>query len=214
MKKAITILAVLIVLVGAVFATDPVDPETHTIKIKADVTAIEPIFALKVGATVTNTSDVFGTSNHTVGNTPSNPAGEFTDAVQAQTAQGNLKLDQGGTVEFYAVLQNKAKQIENYILTFGGGTFDVMKNGHAATLGAQIALDSETFASVDGCAVTQNAQNTKAVDVAFDGKKVTAANPQLVLAKATYTYTGDDGIDMLEEGHFYYADVTLQVATN
>ena len=41
MKKAITILAVLIVLVGAVFAN-----ETHTIKVKADVTEVVPVFGL------------------------------------------------------------------------------------------------------------------------------------------------------------------------
>lgn len=50
MKKAITILAVLIVLVGAVFATE----EDHKIQIKTKVDGYQPVFQLTVGDLTTN----------------------------------------------------------------------------------------------------------------------------------------------------------------
>lgn len=201
MKKAITILAVLIVLAGAVFAA-----ETHTIRIQADVNDIDPIFALKYGATVTNTQDVYDTSNHSLVNSP----------VIANKVNGDpLKLDEGGAVEFYAVLQNAAKQISSYNLVFGGGSFStVTTNGQSTPVNASIAVDSNSFADVDGCAVTAIQARTDAAKATFDGKKVTAAASGLNLVKATYTYTAAPNVDLLPAGQYYYADVTLTVTIN
>ena len=47
MKKAITILAVLIVLVSAVFADAPATPDTQKITIKTIVNRVDPIFQLR-----------------------------------------------------------------------------------------------------------------------------------------------------------------------
>ena len=49
------------------------------------------------------------------------------------------------------------------------------------------------------------------VRVTFNGTTVTASNPQI--ATAAYAYTGDPTIDPNDEGEFYYADITLTIAT-
>ena len=64
MKKAITILAILIVLVGAVFAT--VNPEIHSVKIKSTVEQVLPQFQMAYSITTSeaNFTDLTGTTNN------------------------------------------------------------------------------------------------------------------------------------------------------
>ena len=220
MKKAITILAVLIVLVGAVFA------ETHTIKLKSDVSAVIPVFGLRFGTndlTMTNETDLINDAedpNYKQYTNRFGVADEYSYGTDPVDAQANpvvfadavdvgFNLDKNGTVKVYACLLNPAKQIETYTLTFSDGEFDVKKNGGAATH-TPTSIVAGDFINVTGVKSQAGASGNKA-DLTFDGKVVTGAKP-LALASATYTYQGDDAIDMLPEGEFYYADIVLTVA--
>jgi len=230
MKKAITILAVLIVLVGAVFAED------HTIRIKADVSSIIPVFSLQFNgaksvasttqdraATVLDEETGEPVLDEETGEPVANPEYlQYTDRYGLRNHTDNtaveagFKLDKGGSVTVYAVLLNKAKQIETYDLTFSDGVFDVKKQTHDATL-APTSITTAALASTAGCVA--NLENrtgedggaaNKIVKLTFDGQTVQSTNLQL--ASATYTYDGDDAIDMLEEGQYYYADIVLTVS--
>ena len=203
MKKAITILAVLIVLVGAVFA------ETHTIKIKADVDPVTPKFQLVFveGERNTNpTPNAFGVEpSYSIGNTTN-------DKIDA-----GFKLDEGGTATFLAVVANNAKIVQGYTLTFGGGQFtDVMRVNNQ---GVQVAGTEDASISVTEGDTTTGIQSiVKAepedlfVTVRFNGTEMDAISQQATtytLATAEYTYSGDSTISPGE----YFADVTLTIAT-
>lgn len=209
MKKAITILAMIAIVACAVFA---VNPESHSIKVKADVSEVLPVFQLKLttgtynqqaGETYTTNSgkELFGTSNHE----------ELTD----QTAKDvNFNLDQGGVVNVAVYIANNAKTEHAYTLAFGGGAFKKIYRHNV--LGDDV---EPTIASSNGDAIANFYTiatgdtilgNNKKVVVTFQGK--TIKNDQLsnALATATYTYEGDDEIDL----GTYYADISLTIQSN
>ena len=215
MKKLIAILAIMVVLAGALFAD-----ETHTVKIKADVNSIIPVFGLKQGGYKTNTATLDGETQYT---------GDYTTEYDRASTYGmtsnddallvSFKLDQGGSVTFYAILLNNAKQIETYDLEFGGGVFTVSKNGapnqqHGPQTVTVTKGDNITGLTIaDGAAAT-TALYDKKIGLTFDGKAISGVsndNPH-VLATAIYTYPQDLTIDALPAGSYYYADVTLTVS--
>ena len=218
MKKLIAILAIMVVLVGVVFAS-----ETHTVKIKADVNSIVPVFALKQGEYKTNTATLNTATEYTGDYTTQYKDGESYGMTAANDTENALlvdfKLDQGGSVTFYAILLNNAKQIETYTLEFGGGVFTVSKNGTAnqqhgpqtVTVTKGDGITGLTIA--DGAAAT-TALYDKKIGLTFDGKAISGVsndNPH-TLATAVYTYPEDLTIDALPAGSYYYADVTLTVS--
>ncbi len=202
MKKAITILAVLIVLVGVVFA------ETHTIKIKADVDAIPPQFQLvfEEGSRNTNpTPKAFGEDNYSIGDTAN-------DKIDA-----GFKLDAGGTATFKAVIANNAKIVQGYTLTFSDGQFKNVKRvdnqgvQSSGTKDAAITVSAGT-PTTGIQTITKANEQDKFVTANFNGTKMTAITQQAttyVLATAQYTYSPDSTISP----GTYYADVTLTIAT-
>ncbi len=213
MKKAITILAVLIVLVGAVFAA-----ETHTIKMKADVTAVVPVFGLKYNTSVSNTTTgPDGNGQYTNNYLASGTYNERYGTVQTAVETG-LKLDQGGDVKFWAVLLNPAKETKNSSLTFSDGRFTVTENGVANTtvyIDPTITTPDEDYNNdVAGFSVADGADDDQ-VYVSFDGKQVVnnAGATGLNLASANYHYSAHPNVDMPADGDFYYADVILTVTT-
>ena len=204
MKKLIAILAIMVVLAGAVFAA-----ETHTIRIMADVTEVIPIFGLKMTTPaqsyVTNDAAAFGAGS-SYGHTANNQA---FDVV--------FNLDEDGSVVFTALLMNPAKQNETYTLEFGGGTFAVKKNGGNASL-APTSITTSAGTTTAGLTIAAGSNATvsgatnKIINLTFDGTTVAAAaSDPYPLATATYEYTADPEIDPTEEGQYYYADVTLVV---
>ena len=218
MKKAITILAVLIVLVGAVFAA-----ETHTVKIKADVNVIKPVFGLMMDGNEykTNTATLDGETDYT---------GDYTTEFGRGVSYGmdddedalavSFKLDQGGTVTFNAVLLNNAKEISQYDLTFGDGVFTVSKNGTGNQQHGPSSVAVTKGSNITGLTITDGSATTpalydKKVNLDFDGKAITGVTNSApkTLATAVYTYPEDLTIDALPQGQYYYADVTLTVAT-
>ena len=197
MKKVLTILAVLIVLTSAVFAAS----ETHTIRVKADVTEVIPAFQLWLGETKTNTAPVAFTDAATY---------NLTDDATAIDTGWNL--DNGGNVTVYAVLANKPKSNNLYTLTFSDGKFSVTRNGVAGTLDPSIATTARASLITGTSAIEKTSSADDApVQVKFNGTTVTATEP--TLATAVYTYAGDPTIDPTAEGEFYFANIVLTVST-
>ena len=122
MKKIFAVLAVMFVIVGVAFAA----AETHTIKIKADVTEVIPAFQLEL---------LTPAATYTTNTTPT----VFTDsatynALTTGTAKDvNFNLDENGTVTVQCNLANLAKTNKVYTLEFDGGTFAVTRKGVAGT---------------------------------------------------------------------------------
>jgi hypothetical protein len=221
MKKAITILAIIAIVAGALFATS----ETHTVRIKADVNVIKPVFGLMMDGDTykTNTATLDGDTDYT---------GDYTtefgrNASYGMTGEENdndnalavsFKLDQGGTVTFNAVLLNNAKEISQYDLTFGDGVFTVSKNGRPNQQHGPSSVEVTAGSDITGLDIADGddaGDYDKKVNLDFDGKAisgVTNAAPK-TLATAVYTYPEDLTIDALADDEFYYADVTLTVAT-
>lgn len=159
MKKAITILAVLIVLVGAVFATE----EDHKIQIKTKVNGFDPVFQLTVGELVTNNtratarptadgvsangedfSAKTGDNTYTVSTfhdlTGKDIAKEDVSATFTAVLAGNVKLANKKTYK----IEFKAEQLESKVThTWEGQTT-------AATYGIKASATDSTIAAATG----------------------------------------------------------------
>ena len=218
MKKAITILAVLIVLVGAVFAA-----ETHSIKLKTVVDEVIPAFQLS-NTSLTAWKDVDGVKT-AVANVQqyTNPAeadefaanGDHTYGTEsrADVNVGDLsKYDV--TVGFTVYVANKAKTLTDYKLTFTAGSFAVERDGESQNqtldpngapaitgLGAKTGTNGET-------SVTTTDETTYVL-ADFNGNECSA---NTAIAVYTVGYTHDPSIDPKASG--YFADITLGITTN
>ena len=213
MKKLIAVLAIMVVLAGAVFAA-----ETHRITIKGDVTVVVPVFGLNLGTYTTNAATLTTvntvapyTTQYGAATTYGMTALDETDAIAV-----TFKLDKGGSVTFNAVLLNPAKQNASYTLEFGDGVFNVSRNG--ITENQKLAPKSITteakgagtgVSTALGDAVGQSTTNKK-IAVTFNGTTVDETLPY-TLATAVYAYDADPTIDPTTNGAFYYADVTMAV---
>ena len=208
MKKLITILAIMIVLVGAVFAADPVTTtERHEMKIYSVVNEILPVFQMTYGGAVTNESTRFSATTHATNNTKATALNSNID-IGAETAAGALQVQ----FEVNLVADgdgNYAKTQRSFTLTFSDGVFDEVKRNGGAASGTlspdSIAVAGEEIAT-GITSITPDNTNTSAptVVVQFNGNTVTANKK---LATATYSYTGDPTIDM----GTYYADILLTI---
>ncbi|MBQ7644718.1 MAG: hypothetical protein IJS84_06800 [Spirochaetales bacterium] len=226
MKKVITILAVLIVLASAVFAA-----ETHTIKVKADVTEVVPVFGLTMTSPdhddyVTNAATPVsqGSSEYT---TQYGKGDAYGHTQNSQAFDVEFNLNEDGSVTFQALLLNRAKQNETYTLEFGGGSFAVTKAGGAGTH-APASITTSAGTTLTGLtiglgsAAAVGGETNKKINLTFDGKTVNIGNTgKYVLGTAIYAYEGDDDIDPsktsskaveIDGKKFYVADVTLVVS--
>jgi hypothetical protein len=222
MKKAITILAVLIVLVGAVFA------ETHTIRLKTVVDEVIPAFQLS-NTSLTAFKDVDGVKTE-VANVQQytnpktgNPAeadefaanGDHTYGTEsrADVNVGDLsKYDV--TVGFTVYVANKAKTLTDYRLTFTAGSFAVERNG----VSRDQTLDPKAAPAISGLGAKNGTNGEQSVEtsdkstyvlVDFNGNECVADTP---IAIYTVQYDHDASIDPKAAG--YFADITLGITTN
>lgn len=216
MKKLIAILAIAIVLVGAVFAD-----EAHNITIQADVTGIDPAFRLVAG---TGNSAV-ATNSPTTGNPVA--FGAATDLTKAYGDTG-FNLDAGGSFTVYAKLANLPKQVQAYSLIFSDGVFSVKRNtaaGFLAPSSVAVTKGSNGTGVIDmaggGTTTVSNPKVTgttkptvtcDAVTFKLDGTTVTVAD--YLLATAVYTYPADTTIDPTAANTYYEATITLTVQAN
>lgn len=228
MKKVITILAILVVLVSAVFAA-----ETHTIKVKANVEEVLPAFQLRYSTAKTNKGTDAVTDPETGAETTPAVAPALvnvTNGTHSDTATEpdvGFDLDAGGEVTVNAYVVNDVKTNKQYKLEFSDGVFTVKRN---TTPGKLSPTKLETFDGDSNDAVKTGGyshtaaatNNDKTADttaslkastnVIFSGKTGTGATTAIKVASATYTYTGDNTIDpntAAEE--WYYANIVMSI---
>ena len=216
MKKVITILAVLTLVVGLAFATNP--SETHTLHIKSVVNTVRPAFQLVLSTTSTNSSSA-AFYNNKVGTNYTSPTGENA-AVDV-----GFSISDGGSVTFSAVLKNATNTKEAFKLSFSGGEFgSVTRYGVPAPRGPQsitteIATvidatnEDKGIASIAYDSSVASTETNKPIIITFDGQLDTSVfnvTDGVVIATAEYVYPEDKTID----AGTYYADVMLTVTTN
>ena len=217
MKKAITILAILIVLVSAVFAA-----ETHSIKLQTVVDEVLPVFQMTntdleaykdVDGVKTAVQNVPQTTNEAEADVNLNN-GNHTYTADSRDAVNVGDLSKYDVeVEFTVYIANKAKTLNDYRLTFTAGAFAVERGSNNAAgtlaagapvitgLGAQVGTNDET-------SVTTSNQSTYVL-VDFNGNECVADTP---IAVYTVQYEHDPSINPKAAG--YFADITLEITAN
>ena len=195
MKKVLTVLAILVILTSAAFAAAS---ETHTIRVKADVTQVVPAFQLWLGEAKTNATPTVFTDTASY------------DEYAAAAIDTGFNLDAAGTVTVVAKLANLAKINKIYTLTFSDGVFAVKRNGSDDTYGPSSIAATANTAEIVGITDIEETDDDE-ITVTFNGTTVTAASP--TLATVVYTYPGDPTIDPNVGGTFYYANIVMEVAT-
>ncbi len=228
MKKVLTILVVLALVAGFAFA-DGNDPapaapsahsEAHTLRVKADVTEVLPVFNLfHVEGTDTNTNAV---ANEFAKNA------KYESLMDDDEAQDvGFKLDRAGSFTVTAEVINSVKTNKSFTIEFAGGVFTVNrktaegkyspKQIKVTNGGANEAIKqfgTATDSSVNTSITTDTTSTLKAsTSVTFSGKKGTGATTPITIATAKYEYPGDDSIDPTAANEFYYADVTMTITS-
>ncbi len=194
MKKAITILAVLIVLVGAVFATN--SSEAHSIKLHTTIAEVLPVFQFSntaltgaknsAGATVAN---VVKTTNTTNGGT------EFTNTAsynEGPVEVGDLSK-YGISATFTVSVANQAKTVRSFGLAFEAGAFEVSRGKVAGTHpAASHSASPASRVEADGVTVSGSGD---ALTADFNGTTLSATAANRVLGTYEVTYNADPTID-------------------
>lgn len=222
MKKVLTILVVLALVCGAVFAA-----ETHSVTLKTLVGEIIPAFQLHeyslVGnrdangdGTADNDVEVGSQKTNASAATYTNTGYDFADDVFV----GDLsKYDV--TVVFQAKLANKAKTVTDYKLTFEAGAFKVSRDGVGLGVNdtpeylpvASQKVVTDSVGAHDGVTAGKTAvttsidpDNALVVKVDFNGSECVANTD---LAQFEVKYTHDTTIDPTTTG--YFADIKMTV---
>lgn len=212
MKKAITILAVLIVLVGAVFAA-----ETHSIKLKTVVDEVLPAFQLSNTALTAKNSAGETMAKQQQYTNANKAAVDVEDGDYRAATEHRADVNVGDLskynveVEFTVYVANKAKTLKDYRLAFTAGAFAVERDGEAGTLAAGAPVLSGTGAKngTNGQKSVETSDKSTYVLADFNGNECVADTP---IAVYTVNYTADPSIDPKAEG--YFADITLEITAN
>ena len=216
MKKVFAIIAIMVVLVGAVFA-DGNPAETHTLHIKTVVDTIIPQFQLKIASTYTDADYI--TNND-------NPINQFDDGASYrlggntdQTAidvSDAVVLDKDGeqAIVFSAIIANQPKTSSHggtsrsWTLAFSGGAFAVTKAGTDATITPTIATSNGADYNDGVTIVLGTGNNANTATLTLTANQPSKAGIEIV--KATYTWTGDRTVDP----GTYETDVVMTVTQN
>ena len=205
MKKIITVLTILAVLAGALFAAS----ESHTIKITVTLLETLPAFQLTIGDVVTNNEN--GTPVEFVNNATYAPYVAADPQAQPPVSEANVYdassdinfATNGGSVTVTAKIANAAQTSKGFTLVFSDGEFDVTRPAGAGTKTPQSIAAATTIAG--------GTTGITSVDVTGSTAKVQFSGEQCVanttLATATYTYTADTAIIP----GTYYADLVLTI---
>lgn len=202
MKKLITILAVMMVLVGFAFAAT----ETHNLNVEITIDPVYPIFSLYYGEHSNDKKTGDETTNaHAV-------VASYTISDQKEAAGTDITADNAITVSAYVM--NKAKVKQNYTLTFEGGNFDgtdgtkLKVNGTLTSYVATITTAPTTSEIVGISEVEETAEGTLVAK--FNGTQMTADDKSVVLGTATYTY--DVAWNTVDPGT-YTTNIVLTITT-
>ena len=211
MKKVLTVLAVLVLLTGVVFAAT----ETHTIKVSSTVNPDAPAFQLILGDITTNdgtTPVKFANAKAYapyVAAVEDDPTTEENEAVAEQNVYASAVnfASNGGTFTVTAKLANAAKQVRVYTLTFKGGIFTVARAVGTSTEQAPASIAAATTIANGTTGITSVGIDGAVATVSFNG--ATCSENGTILATAVYTYEEDKDIIP----GTYYADVVMEVST-
>lgn len=215
MKKLITILAIMFVLVGAVFATDDPTPtagttENHVITVNTHVAQILPVFNFKTAnIDGTNATTKFGESTT-----------DFTaqDTTKIYNVTSNEDISQAAISQTFTIMSmKKANYVGSFKLTVSATQF---KTTATKTVGADTVpvyttestitytYPTETKTLEDGrLTVTPTAATSEApayLTATFEGRQDTESQ---ILANVTVEWSRD--IEAVPGD--YKADVTLEV---
>ncbi len=214
MKKAITILAIIAIVVGSIFAAN--QTENHSIKLQTVIDPVVPAFQLTNSSVTGNNSDGsttgIGTQQWT--NKPAAPAtpasfvnnGNHTYTAESRDAVlvGDISRYNVSAV-FDVLLVNKAKEKKSYTVTLSAGSFNTKVNGAAnATAPASHA--------VSGLGTKQGVTTSGSGDsftAAFNGTTCNQETDSTTLAQYTVTYDKRAEIDP----GTYTADITMEITT-
>lgn len=189
MKKLITILVILIVLVGAIFAA----AESHQIKITVTIAEVVPAFQLKYKTANSNSNGTaFTNAAQRVDSTSVNADLDF----ESNTASDRL-------VVVDACIANAAKQSKVYTLTFSDGVF---KDGQSVAVATPEITAKVGSGAGYGTGVSTTVEDEVAT-VTFNGTDRCVANT--LVAQAEYQYPKAN----IAPGT-YTADIIMTVATN
>lgn len=212
MKKVLTVLTILVVVLGCVFAEDPAPTpaptpasETHNITIATTVDAVTPSFQLKY-------TNVAADANTLLKN---GQQGQFANGSEYEAGPVDTGVDLSKdniTADFYAVVAIGARSTSGYTLQFTAGPFAAKanKDDHpvacaSSSLVTQLPADNSlaNIIVLDGD-VSSVGNNVKSQDILFKGSPVTS---KIDIVKFTATWNADSAIDM----GTYYADVSLKI---
>ena len=219
MKKVLTILVVLALVCGAVFA---VETETHKITLRSTIGEVLPVFQLVRAAytgTATDGSAINAAAETTNTEGGINEKGIVEDGIRFKdTAEYALTLLEVGDLSKYDVdvtfdvkISNDAKSVRTFTLTFDAGAFSVSRNkvvgSQAATTTTLSANDSLVAAS--GVITEANGQVLTAT---FNG--TTLSENGTLLGSYRVVYPADSRIDPSVGNTTeatYTADITLTI---
>lgn len=228
MKKVLTILAIMIVAVCAVFAA-----ETHKITVGTTVAEVLPSFSMRYenSATVrTNNSAYENSIENKVFNNQFDASKSYNDANYGMTGEvANTFVDTGLDIStqnvvanFYAVLAIGGRQDnKGYTLKFTAGSFNTKVNGvqspetATACSSSTIGIEGTALSGTTNQAIVVSAgqdedvtaNNAKAWKITMKGAPVTSV---LDLVKFTATWNRNSAVDV----GTYTADVTLEITAN
>ncbi|GEM_PF-6594217 len=214
MKKVIAILAIMVVLVSVVFAS-----ETHTIKLKTQVQGDDPIFALAAykGDDVTASPDVL-----------TNETAAYEDGARNEKTLSVADISKNNiTVIFVSKLVNEAKSTDKFTVEFVPGPFVVKKLNnnneretayvYAATTGENASTGVAGTGDRDGYALSAVSSSTVGDQISFKSTIQFNSAKSTPGAIATYTVTylkDEDVASNTADEPSYYADCKLTITVN
>ncbi|MBR1583209.1 MAG: hypothetical protein IJ663_05650 [Spirochaetales bacterium] len=220
MKKVFAIIAILVVLVGAVFADAP-STGTANLKVVTLIQVIEPIFKLTTAA---SDSGVLVGTPATVATmeTPTTTDGAANDAYHV-IAANTLSSTKGTTeVEFYVVQTNDCKTYKTYTFTASAEDLVMVKaydhSGSLVAYGGTPTTDNHRVFAVDHTTVEtfddadtqfsalKDDSSSSAYRITYTGDEVASGT----VASFTCTWTND--VDAVPGQ--YEANIRLTVTSN
>ncbi len=217
MKKVIAILAIMVVLVGVVFAAQG-NTETYTIRLKTKVTGDDPIFTLSAVESSKNAN----------ASTNSNAAFENGGSASATLSVIDLSKDDV-LVTFASELVNQAKSEASFTITFVPGPFAVKRYVGNEKVDAKIypsnveagsgnntgAVTGYALSAYDCGVSTSDSSQIEYTSVITFNKALSTAG---VLTTYSVKYAKDaalvESADVNPNDPFYYADCKMTVTMN
>lgn len=227
MKKVLTILVVLALVCGAVFA---VDTETHRVTLQTTIGEVLPVFQLvraaytgtaTDGTAVTATAETTNTTGGINANGVTEDGIRFFDGADYELTElevGDLsKYDVD--VTFNVKVSNAAKSVRTFTLTFEAGDFSVSRNNKTdGANGKHAATTKEITAAgqLTGVKSSVSDTNDQIMLAVFNGTTLVPGQTGTVLGTYHVVYPADSTIDPSVGNSTtatYTADITLTITT-